>query len=341
MAPCLNALTPSQGAKKLAAALTSGAAITSIDLTLNAIGDSGAAALASALCARGGRAPRVCALRLARNRVSTVGCKALAKALAAALLCELDLSLNRSIGATVYPSPFLSKRLKAPCTHRFPSKCWVRHGGVVTRGRRARGPQGVQALTDGALAGGRALRRLDFRLVLRGVGGGDAIARTVAGAAGGGVLCDLDLAENEIQAAGACVLSAALGTGTCTLETLVLSGNSMGEAGAVALAWELGQNGAGNRWACRELRRLDVSRNGISAEGAGVLVTAMTAGSALLELAVGGNFVDEETRAALAVRVQESSTAGVDELGELGMEAVAMGLHRRLGRTSNLHVRPR
>ncbi|KAG1665496.1 hypothetical protein FOA52_009757 [Chlamydomonas sp. UWO 241] len=265
------------GVQPLCAALSSpsgGGALAVLDLSLNALGDSGVAALVAGLLPR---VPQLQVLALGSNGISASGAASLAGALPALPQLQQLLLPGNSLGDPGVST--LAAALAASCPLL---------ASLSLAGNRSVGEHGARALSE-LLASSTALTLLDLGKCSVGAGGARHLAKAVG--AGSCPLRSLDLSGNRLRAEGAQMLSAHLGASGLT--HLGLDRNSLGDRGIKALVEALQHNAS--------LTRLELRSNSIGLVGLRLLTTLLRDGrnTALNQLCVGGNDADDEMLAAL------------------------------------------
>lgn len=291
-----------RGLEGLASALLESSA-TSLWLHDNGLGPDGAAALGRELQA----APdaRVARLMLSNNNLGEAGLRRMLQACPAALprLVALSLGVNR-IGAD-------GAALLATAAAGGPLSS-LRE---LMLGGNPIGPAGGGALAEALRGGQSELAILQLgRCELRDEGG-VALARAMA-SGGCPRLSILHLNDNQLGAATAGELSAAICSDKCGLTELWLGGNLLTPDGAAAVAGAL--SGAVG------LRRLWLDHTGADITVVRALASALSS-CGLEELGLGGNALTDDAADALAVHFGQVTSLRKLWLNETGLSAIGCG----------------
>lgn len=322
------------GAGELAAALAApGCALTHLDVSHNAVGDRGAAALVRAVQ----RSASVQALNLAGNALTDQVCDAFDGSFAASALAQLDLShtgaisasgLSQICAALVSAPQLVDVRLVGTATLSsasvLPIASSLARCKALARvdlfGARI-GATGVGLLCDAINIASASCALVELGLRGNAIGGAGAAQlakllgnkalrlrslnlaanalkadglRTLATALVDGVPLDtLDLAGNELGDAGVAQLVPVLRSGP--LQRLSLALNNIGPVGARALAGAIAARTAGDG-----LAALDLDWNALGAEGVRQLAPALRGAHALADVSLAGNRLGDDGAQQLA-----------------------------------------
>ena len=266
------------GASCLSDALIANSSLTSLCLSGNEIGDNGASCLSQALIANSS----LTTLHLSRCSISQSGASCLSHALEAnSSLRYFDLSRN-SIGED--GAACLIQALKANCCL---TNLDLSENGISESGA---------SFFSQVLLSNSSLTRLCLRENGIGV---DAASRLSNALAANSSLTSFDLSYNSIGEDGAACLSQALAA-TSSLSHLGLSGNIIGDGGAVCLSQALE--------ATSSLTNLDLSGNRIGDDGAACLSQALSVNSSLTYLDLSCNSIGVGGAVCLSQALAENSS---------------------------------
>ena len=273
------------GASCLSDALIANSSLTSLCLSGNEIGDNGASCLSQALIANSS----LTTLDLSGCSISQSGASCLSHALEAnSSLRYFDLSQN-SIGED--GAACLTQALKANCCL---TNLDLSENGISESGA---------SFFSQVLLSNSSLTRLCLRENGIGV---DAASRLSKALAANSSLTSFDLSYNSIGEDGAACLSQALAA-TSSLSHLGLSGNIIGDGGAVCLSQALE--------ATSSLTNLDLCGNRIGDDGAACLSQALSVNSSLTYLDLGWNSIGDDGAACLSQALSVNSSLTYLDLG--------------------------
>ena len=301
------------GAASLSQALAVNSSLTNLDLSWNSICSSGAASLSEALAVNSS----LTNLDLRRNSIGDSGAASLSQALAVnSSLTNLDLSWN-SIGSSGAAS--LSEAL---AVNPSLTNLHLRANSI--------GSSGAASLFK-ALAVNSSLTNLQLRDNRIGESGGASLFQAFAINA---PLATLNLSGNHISESALASLSQALRVNT-SLTNLDLSGNPTGKSGAASLSQAIVVN--------TSLTNLDLSWNRISNSGAASLSQALAVNSSLTNLDLRGNSIGESGAVSLssALAVNSSLTnldLSKNSIGSSGAKSLSQALAVNSSLT-NLYLR--
>ena len=289
------------GAASLSQALAVNSSLTNLDLSWNSIGDSGGASLSQALAVNS----FLTNLDLGRNSIQDSGAASLSQALAVnSSLTNLGLSWN-SIGD--FGAASLSQALAVNSSLTNLDLNW-----------NSIGDSGAASLFQ-ALAVNSSLTNLG--LSVNGIG--DSVAASLSQAlAVNSSLTNLDLSANSIGDSGGASLSQALAVNS-SLTNLDLRESSIGDSGAASLSQALAVNSS--------LTNLDLSENSIGDSGAASLFQALAVNSSLTNLGLSVNGIGDSGAASLsqALAVNSSLTnlnLRVNGIGDSGAASLSQAL---------------
>ena len=266
------------GASCLSDALIANSSLTSLCLSGNEIGDDGASCLSQALIANSS----LTTLDLSRCSISQSGASCLSHALEAnSSLRYFDLSQN-SIGEN--GAACLTQALKANCCL---TNVDLSENGISESGA---------SFFSQVLLGNSSLTRLCLRRNGVGVDAASCLSKALAANSS---LTSFDLSWNSIGEDGAACLSQALAA-TSSLSYLGLSGNIIGDSGAVCLSQALAANSS--------LSNLDLCGNRIGDDGAASLSEALKVNFFLTNLDLGWNSIGEDGAACLSQALSVNSS---------------------------------
>ena len=266
------------GASCLSDALIANSSLTSLCLSGNEIGDIGASCLSQALIANSS----LTTLDLSRCSISQSGASCLSHALEDnSSLRYFDLSRN-SIGED--GAACLTQALKANCCL---TNLDLSENGISESGA---------SFFSQVLLSNSSLTRLCLRENGIGV---DAASRLSKALAANSSLTSFDLSYNSIGEDGAACLSQALAA-TSSLSHLGLSGNIIGDGGAVCLSQALE--------ATSSLTNLDLCGNRIGDDGAASLSQALSVNSSLTYLDLSWNSIGDDGAACLSQALSVNSS---------------------------------
>ncbi len=295
-----------QEAEALAEALKSNTSLQSLNLSNNWIGDQGAAALAEALKSN----TSLQSLNLGGKWIGDKGAEALAEALKSNTSLQSLNLYNNQIGAK--GAAAFAEALKSNTSLQSLDLSYNQIGD-----------QGAAALAE-ALKSNTSLESLDLQHNKIGHQGAADFAETLKSNTS---LQSLDLLENQIGAKGAAALVEVLKSNT-SLQSLDLGNNKIGDQGAAALvealksntslqSLYLGFNQIGDQEAAAlaevlksntSLQSLDLSRNEIGDQGVAALAEALKSNSSLQSLVLGNNKIGHQGAAALTEALKSNTS---------------------------------